>query len=393
MDRPMKEFRVAITQPNIIFGGRLQVILGLVKALNELGIEPDILTLNLGFDPATIQEKYGQDLRMGFKRICRIFPWHLFSQDYKILIFNFLLKFQKNKYDLIVDSGNSQIFLPKKPTILSYIHFPREYRIRNNYLLEQITSNKITRIHANKLSNRLLRGLYRLSKVRSNQVFVCNSTYTEESLRSVYRDMTNETYIVYPPVVLSQFSCPYSQRPESIVSLGRYTPEKGQLDQIKLAEQMPETDFKIIGFVFSQKYFDDCQAYINTHHVENVKLLPNLAFGDLISALQSSKYFLHTLENEPFGITAVQAIAAGCIPIVHDSGGQREVVPFDFLRFQSVDEIPEIIRHVEELSQDAVSKLISTLQQNARENYDAAVFHHRMVTIFSYIIERASSKD
>ena len=389
----MKEFRVAITQPNIIFGGRLQVILGLVKALNELGIEPDILTLNLGFDPATIQEKYGQDLRMRFKRICRIFPWHLLSQDYKILIFNFLLKFQKNKYDLIVDSGNSQIFLPKKPTILSYIHFPRENRIRNNYLLEHLSSKYAFLIPFKKLSNRFLQQIYRLSSVRNNQFLVCNSIFTEESLRSVFTDLNNETYIVYPPVDLSQFSCPYSERPESIASLGRFTPEKRQLDQIKLAEQLPEIDFKIIGFVFSQKYFDDCQAYINTHHVENVKLLPNLAFDDLISALQSSKYFLHTLENEPFGITAVQAIAAGCIPIVHDSGGQREVVPLDFLRFKFLDQIPEIIRHVEELSQDAVSKLIASLQQNARENYDAAVFHHRMVTIFSYIIERASSKD
>jgi len=389
----MTNFRVAITQPNIIFGGRLQVILGLVKALNELGIEPDILTLNLGFDPDGIQEKYGQDLRMHFKCIWNIFPWQLLSQDYKILFFNFLLKFQKNKYDLIIDSGNSQIFLPKKPTIVNYIHFPREHRILNNYLLEHLSSEYSFLIPLKKLSNYFLRHIYKLSKVRKNQVLVCNSAFTEESLRSVFTDLNNESHIVYPPVDLSKFFCTYSERTKSITSLGRFTPEKKQLYQIKLAERMPEIDFKIIGFVFSQRYFNECQSYITNHRIENVNLLPNLAFDDMIKALQSSKYFLHTLENEPFGITAVQAIAAGCIPIVHDSGGQREVVPVDFLRYKTLNEIPEIIRYVEELRQEEVSGLIADLQQNALENYDASVFHHRMVTIFNYLTERGLSKE
>ena len=46
--------RVAITQPAVILGGRFQVILSIVQALNELGIEPDILTFGINFKPEDI---------------------------------------------------------------------------------------------------------------------------------------------------------------------------------------------------------------------------------------------------------------------------------------------------------------------------------------------------
>ncbi|HEX9239627.1 MAG TPA: glycosyltransferase, partial [Candidatus Bathyarchaeia archaeon] len=39
--------------------------------------------------------------------------------------------------------------------------------------------------------------------------------------------------------------------------------------------------------------------------------------------------YVHCAENEHFGITIVEAMAAGCVPIVHDSGGPREIVTID----------------------------------------------------------------
>ena len=39
--------------------------------------------------------------------------------------------------------------------------------------------------------------------------------------------------------------------------------------------------------------------------------------------------YIHCAENEHFGITIVEAMAAGCVPIVHDSGGPREIVTND----------------------------------------------------------------
>lgn len=66
--------RVAICQPYIILGGRLQVIFGVVRALNKLSIEPDILTLGLAFQPHQIRKVYDQDLKMRFHTIINELP-------------------------------------------------------------------------------------------------------------------------------------------------------------------------------------------------------------------------------------------------------------------------------------------------------------------------------
>jgi len=43
--------------------------------------------------------------------------------------------------------------------------------------------------------------------------------------------------------------------------------------------------------------------------------------------LVNSKVFLHPAPFESFGIAVADSMAAGAIPVVHDSGGSREFVP------------------------------------------------------------------
>ena len=61
--------RVAICQPYVIFGGRLQVILHMVEVLNDLGIVPDIVTLRLRFEPERIEAHYGRTYQMRFRQL------------------------------------------------------------------------------------------------------------------------------------------------------------------------------------------------------------------------------------------------------------------------------------------------------------------------------------
>jgi len=99
--------------------------------------------------------------------------------------------------------------------------------------------------------------------------------------------------------------------------------------------------------------------------------------------LQESRYFLHTVVNEPFGLTAVQAMAAGCLPIVHDSGGQRETVPNPRLRYRTLDEAPDMIRFLEALDTTTFESLTTQLQQHVALSYDEAIFHRKMRDILT----------
>jgi len=49
--------------------------------------------------------------------------------------------------------------------------------------------------------------------------------------------------------------------------------------------------------------------------------------------LSRTRFFVFPAVNEHFGIVTVEAIASGALPFVHNSGGQREIVPDPRLRF------------------------------------------------------------
>ena len=382
MDKP----RVAICQPYIILGGRFEVILGLVKALNDLDIEPDILCLSMAFDSDQIEQKYGYQLRMKFRTLQPKIPWKSVPQDYQILVFNSLLKRYGQDYDLFIDSSNSQIFLPSQTQVLSYVHFPREYRLFTSVPNINLPDQKIKTFSTGNLSRQLLRSIYRMAKPQPAEQIACNSIFTYDSLKKVYPSLSDETRIVYPPVRLAQYRSKSGTREKSIVTLGRFTVEKGQLEEIKLAQKLPDIKFHIMGFVQKPNYFNLCQQYVADHRLQNVFLHPNIAYDDMISILRSAKYFLHTLVNEPFGLSAVQAIAAGCLPIVHDSGGQKETVPLDDLRYQIKEEIPDIFHRSEIMTRLEIDSQVESLQKNAQEKFDESVFHDKITCLLKHIL-------
>ena len=303
------------------------------------------------------------------------------SQDISVIIFNYLLRFYGEEYDLLIDSGNSQIFLPRKQLVLSYVHFPRKWRILSDFISIHEPDKKIKKFSTTFFFRIALRLIYHLSKIPSDRLIVCNSIFTNKALEESYGVLKSKPYIVYPPVDISKFQSGIYKRENSVATLGRFTSSKRQLEQIKIAERVPDTTFHLIGFISSSNYFKKCQNYIREHGVSNVQLHPNVPYEEVVRILQHSKYFLHTLINEPFGITPVQAISAGCIPIVHDSGGQKETVPVTELRFHELDEIVGIINKLEEKAPAEIENLISGLQEHVTKNFDHSVFLKRMTDV------------
>ena len=71
---------------------------------------------------------------------------------------------------------------------------------------------------------------------------------------------------------------------------------------------------------------------IKEYRVENkVKVFANAPFSKKIAVLRESMVYLHTAHSETFGISIVEAMAASCIPVVHNSGGAKDYVPKEWL--------------------------------------------------------------
>jgi len=93
--------------------------------------------------------------------------------------------------------------------------------------------------------------------------------------------------------------------------------------------------------------------------------------------LGEAKVYLHTMKDEHFGITIVEAMSAGCVPIVHDSGGPKEIVSEEIgFRWQSIEEIPGLIDEASNMSPSAAARLRA-------QDFRFETFEKKLSEIFS----------
>ena len=97
----------------------------------------------------------------------------------------------------------------------------------------------------------------------------------------------------------------------------------------------------------------------------------------MIELLSTSNYFIHSLRNEPFGITTVQAIQNDVIPIVHNSGGQKEIVPFNELRYDDIKGVLKVFSFLLKLPDNQKDIYIKKLKENIK-NYNVNSFKRRL---------------
>jgi glycosyltransferase involved in cell wall biosynthesis len=114
-----------------------------------------------------------------------------------------------------------------------------------------------------------------------------------------------------------------------VVTVARFGQGKG-------VELVPEiaslTDnnirFLIIGLLHDLNVFQAVKRRISELKLEGrVTLITDASCEKIKESLSKAKVYLHTTKMEHFGISIVEAMSMGCLPVVHNSGGALEFVP------------------------------------------------------------------
>ncbi len=98
-------------------------------------------------------------------------------------------------------------------------------------------------------------------------------------------------------------------------------------------------------------YLDRIRSRLNGSSGSEIELLVNLPAAQLKNVFQSARLFWHfsglgqrdPARVEHFGMTTVEAMQNGCVPVVFQGGGQKEIVEQDksgFL-FDTIEELTE----------------------------------------------------
>lgn len=226
----------------------------------------------------------------------------------------FLKRFlESKKYDAIIVLSDGSI-----PTVLSkklFIH----------------VQQPLPGVHVN------LKDKLKLKKV--TKVF-CNSYFTKGY---VDRELGVESAVIYPPVELH----PKKIKKENIIlHVGRfrikdsvnYKKQDVMIEQFKKLEKDGLKNWKFLLAVSvnpgDEALFADVMKNTGS---DNIEFLVNKSNADLWEVYSAAKIYWHAsgfgenLEKHPemaehFGISTVEAMGAGCVPVVINAGGQKEIV-------------------------------------------------------------------
>ncbi|MDE1818524.1 MAG: glycosyltransferase family 4 protein [Thaumarchaeota archaeon] len=164
-----------------------------------------------------------------------------------------------------------------------------------------------------------------------NIILIANSKFTHDSIMESF---SKDSSIIYPPVTFSEFSKDVKKE-KNVITISRYSQEKNLEFAIDVMSGI-DANYNIIGNTktrFNEVYYDNLTLKVHVKKSNSkIILYKNIPRSNVVTQLDKAKVYFHA-SPETFGITVVESIVAGCIPIVPDNSAHTETVPFSELRY------------------------------------------------------------
>jgi len=167
--------------------------------------------------------------------------------------------------------------------------------------------------------------------------FVCNSKFTKKFIDI---EFGVDSEVLYPPVDIDHFKP--GNKENIILAVGRFEPSKKQdslIDAFRGLLNQGVQDWRLVfigGSLSPVKDNDYLKKLKKEAQDLPIDFHVNAKFSLLKEYYQKAKLFWHAKgynvsedspkQMEHFGITPVEAMSAGCVPLVVDKGGLREIV-------------------------------------------------------------------
>jgi glycosyltransferase involved in cell wall biosynthesis len=171
--------------------------------------------------------------------------------------------------------------------------------------------------------------------------FVYNSDFTRNVLeRNLLKD---KGFVLYPPIDIDSFTP--GKKEDIILSVARFdSPSHGKRQDV-LIEAFKKFSKKVKGYKLILAGGLKGDEVIMQKIIKMAKGLPvefvvNPDFNELKKLYSKARFFWHAAgyevneqtdpdKVEHFGMTTVEAMASGCIPVVINKGGQKEIITPD----------------------------------------------------------------
>lgn len=344
---------IAVCWDLVSYGGVQTCVIVLIKNLNHLGIVPTLICQN---EPnKDIITEF--DLKINVKIVNYKFAY--LKQFLPIYLFDliYFLDLRKFSFDFFYIFDPSAM-VRKSQKFLFYLSMSPKY---NNSVFDS-------------KRNKIKMCIYFFTKFFSPKFefknkfdrCVINSNFTADIFKLNYG---KNIKVIYPPSLFPELGWDLVENKtinKRMLFLSRIEPAKRTHLIFTLAKEFPNFEFVIAGSITDKDYYNDLINIVKSELLENIIFRINLHQEDLIELIDTCTFYFFPAHNEHFGITTLDVMRRGLIPFVHNSGGQKELVPIDILRFDDSNLISKF-SVISKLTNFEIQQLKLSLCQNLHE--------------------------
>jgi glycosyltransferase involved in cell wall biosynthesis len=301
-------------------GGGEVLALELIEALLERKYDVSLAT-NEPTNWSYVEDRLGFNLKNRVEEY-RLLPIRIRAFGiYQRPMIGFMIPIMKLKHKLDIVINTHGDIMPI-PTDIVYMHFPTLALMElSSKVYAKYYSSTFWRIYFEPY--RFLQNLFKYSLSKYTRILT-NSNFSRMAVKYAF---DRDAEVVYPPVRLDFYKPLQKEAHDKdwVMTVSRISNEK-KLEWIPLiAKYVPKNvTFYVVGAAgrLSLPVIERIVKKAEETGVnDRVKILTNLSLRDKLSLMAKAKVYLHTMPFEHFGISIVEAMASGLIPIVHKSGG------------------------------------------------------------------------
>ncbi|HEY9696378.1 MAG TPA: glycosyltransferase family 4 protein [Trichocoleus sp.] len=274
-------------------------------------------------------------------------------------------QFDLSPYNLILSSNHAVakgVMTHPDQLHICYVHTPVRYAwdLQQQYLQGANLQRGVKAVLANAILHYLR--LWDVTSVNRVDHFIANSQFVARRIWKTYR---RQATVIHPPVVVDRFR-PQRQREEFYLTLSRFVPYK-RVDLIVEAFTRLGLPLVVIGSGAGEKQ-------IRALAGANVQVLEHQPESVVVDYMQRCKAFVYAAA-EDFGISLVEAQAAGAPVITYGKGGAIEtVIPGKTGIFFPEQTVESIMQAIQQFESRRTQFDVDDLRQNA-DRFSPERFH------------------
>ncbi|HIH96863.1 MAG TPA: glycosyltransferase family 4 protein [Thermoplasmata archaeon] len=217
---------------------------------------------------------------------------------------------------------------------------------------------------------------------------ICVSEFEKELIIRNFGILEDKMVVIPNGVALKEIkeTQPFDFDADLILYVGRLEKYKNIHLAIRTMEFLPESYFYIIGE--TGNYKNELGNLIHKLNLENrVKILSNVSDAEKYRWMKTCSLFVNLSSIEAFGITVLEALAAGKPVIVNEEGGLREladkfdgVFPVRVHEFKERDSIEKLAK----IMRESMGKEVKT----DLDEYDWDIIAKKVEEVYSEVYKR-----